>query len=608
MPNLYPERPGSREFSLEYEPVIELSEEEREGVLAFEGELYAGKLPAQSYEQTAEYLDEHEVRPLEEIWRMTAADDTPEFGLEYFTTPIGREALTEVTDEEVNIQSEQDAKAVLAAIDWHNVPKSTMHELSGDSKDHTKTRVADEFEQNGFATMEGIREPDFATIVRDPEMSLDKLKALRDYKGYLKTVNRDIETHEATDSGFAKAQQLVTDLYRRTTNELIAAEVTTFYVILDQLQAHDSSRLREIVNDMQEQLPVNDYRHIYNDPELAARALERYDQFRNGVSYRNSQRSVISEPAYELANTLTSNYPEERYEPIQNYYFADVEQEQLDGIKVQSEELQEWAGVVLERYGLLSQESDKDLERTTKPADGKWQVVVTDQTKSLSVDNKRNFVKVPREFDRTIADAVGVLSHEIAHVVQGENQRKADLNLSHEIGTDRGVVQTEAGGIHWERLARRQLFGKDRPVNPHYLRAIEAKSNNGDYLQAAQAYFESSMKQNPSADSKKKAKTALASTRRIFRYGGNWAGESYVTNSQPLQYLEQSLVTEQLDADQEQLLLAGRFNMQTVQELVDVGLMDPEGIWVPEEKPWEILLPLLEGNIYGAVKPEADSE
>lgn len=553
-------------------------------------------MPAETYHCTADYLETHDVAPIEEIWRKP--NIVSKFGVEYFLTYEGQAELARVTGSQSALETIEEAKEVIATTDWTSIPKKDRGKLSGDSKQHASDRVVEEFAANDFKSMEGVENPSFMTVVKNPEDLLGKLSSLRTLKGYFKSVKRDLEQEPSTS--FTQAQAYITNLYIRKTNVILAGEAPSFYNLLDQYRASGNPRLEEYAEELAAWMPVSEYRQLLDKPEQAGRNLERYDKFRNGadVNYTDGYRSVLSPEALELAAAL-DNTAEQSKEQTSEYYFQDVNHEQLEAIKLDAEQMKEWTQTVLSEYGLLSIDTDEKTEEDSSSSDDKWRVVMSDNVKALSVSNKSRTVKIPRDFERPLNRSVSVLSHELAHVVQHENKRRiSPLALVHELGTDRGSVHFEAGGIYWEKQAKQALFGEDRPINPHYLRAVEAKSAGADYLETMRAFFDSSMAQNPDADPVDRAQHAFNRTGRIFRKGGAWAEGAHVTDSQPLQYLEQELVARSLDEEQEKILLAGGFNLQTLQGMNKLGLVDIDKLWIPETKPWDILLPQIAERVY----------
>jgi hypothetical protein len=89
------------------------------------------------------------------------------------------------------------------------------------------------------------------------------------------------------------------------------------------------------------------------------------------------------------------------------------------------------------------------------------------------------------------------------------------------------------------------------------------------------------------------AKQAVNRARRIFRDGGLEFAQStsYVTNTQPLNYLEQELIYRSLDEEDRKFLFVGSVMIDNLKRLAGVGLVDLDKILVPKRKPIEILEP-----------------
>jgi len=156
----------------------------------------------------------------------------------------------------------------------------------------------------------------------------------------------------------------------------------------------------------------------------------------------------------------------------------------------------------------------------------------------------------------------------------------------------------EAGAIAWETSAFKSLFGIDRPTNGNYLAAIKERLAGGNFADCFNAFFQNLRTSSPDEPPSELAHTAFNRTMRIFRGSGAYgidalkSHEPHVFNSKTLVYIEQEILAQQLRGTihEKYLMLAG-INLQTLAELHEFGLFDPDSITAPHIKPHEIIMP-----------------
>ncbi|MBI4100937.1 hypothetical protein HY441_00495 [Candidatus Microgenomates bacterium] len=582
---LYPMRPeGIEPFS---QSESQLTTKQRLTILTFERLLYETKIDGEQFPHTREYIEAHgEVPRLEEVWRIKT--DTATFWPRFFMTEDGRGLLADELGENVTFTDEGAVKTWLASYPWQATDKEIFEKLAGRSNDYVQQSVVKQFERRKFRSVKGIDLPEPVVICRDPEQLLAKLRGLRILRSYYKAVGQDLKP--PADSAERRAQQVLVDIYAHRVNELIAELAPEAFDVGQQLVRSDNGRLRPLAREIFRYLPVSlvDKRR--------GKHIQMYDRFRNGAN-------LVSQDDVNLVTVISQATAELGDNPVveqsrRSCYFESIPTETLEAIKIKAPEFVEWAKQLLAAYGLLSSDPDESMDRNHRASDGKWQVVISDKRTALYLEPQRGMLEVPATMDRDIIKAAITLCHEIAHVVQHENKsRWLGLALTEQIGGDRYVVISEAGGIMWERAAKLWLFGLDRPVRGHYLQAVRAKLAGGSFLGCMKAYFDSSIRAEPRGKLKAKAKRAFSSTSRLFSYGGKFVEPGQLANSQPLNYLEQEVIARSLPSNQHNLLLLIGLSPQSLSQLQQAGLIRIDelinSIWVPEPKPWEILAPVL---------------
>ncbi len=581
---LYGSRPGAIE--LEYQSQNQLSPEQKREVLAFEHQLYRSEAMGREYLAASEILEQTEIPPLEEVWQMP--DDKAGFYPRYFLSAEGQEKLRGVFREipEAIFASEAKLAQHLAGVDWSKVKVEEFEKLAGSSLRYARTYVAKQFAERNFATVDGIDLPDSLAIIFDPGELQAKVQSLRQVKAYYRAVWRDLRGQPMTLE--VEAKVVIAELYLKKINWLLAGALPDALEFTRQAAISDQTDLQKLSNKINALLPVK------QEPNFGG-AAERYDRFRNGVVTDpiTGVYTIVNPDLLELISKQTEG-------EVEAGHFSKEDVGRLEGIKIQADEIKSWLEGLLEEHGLLSQDPDVDLRRGGRPADGKWQVILTEKVTTMSVNGRQGFVKVPASFKRNVIRAAVLACHEFAHVVQHENKGQLmELELAQQIGTDRASVMFEAGGLWYEEQAKQVLFGDKRPAKRHYLAAVRTRLDGGSFLEAWKAYFDSASHAEPTEDLTKRAEIAFSSTRRIFRKGGMFTGPGMVADSQPLHYLEQSLVAQSLTGEDKKLLLVGGINIGTLNKLGRVGLLNRaeliKAIWAPA--PWEALRPLIERKL-----------
>lgn len=212
------------------------------------------------------------------------------------------------------------------------------------------------------------------------------------------------------------------------------------------------------------------------------------------------------------------------------------------------------------------------------------------------VNDKQRIVKVRAGMERTLLTVLPIITHEVGHVIQHENKRAiGDLAIMKHIGIDRASEQFEAGGKWQEKVAREGLTGESKTTvaGTGYYNMLEVKSKGGSFGECVEAYFTSLRAAAPDMSIKDAVDQAVNRAQRVYREGGYEYAKNteIVTNSQPLFYLEQQLIYENLEEEHRDLLLIGGITLRNLIGLQREGLVDLHKMTIPEKKAWELLHP-----------------
>jgi len=572
----YPSRPGGDISEalekLKAEPEVELNAEQREVVQNFERELTKGP------------------DGLEAAWQLKI--NSTVFYPEYFQTDKGRAEFYEVIGREMAADKTdfEDVAAQLYETDYSVVESKKLASLANSSRSYADARVLEQFAASNYESVEDVDNPARLTVVRNPDVLAEQIAKYRALKDKHRELGLNLDKGEGA---VVEAEKVMLTIHRRRLNQLIAETYPMAANLVRQEKIVDDGSY----NDSLKQIDENMRGMGLMTGDQAAKSLGRLDKFRRGVGAKDSA-GKYSQVRVELLKVAEKLIEESGSSERDECVFSDVDEETLAATNVTAQEWSEWAREALDHYGLLSDQAKFDFGRAGRAKDGKWQVVIDPNRRSIDVEGRRGVVLVPKKFDRPVVQrggasggAAGVLDHEIAHVIQNENGAKLGLAIMERVGMDRSNVLFEGGAVEWEAAAQDRLFGIKRPVNTAYLKAIQTKLAGGSYKQCMQSYFDETRMRNPKIDIERAAKVAIGSTTRLFRRGGSFSDTSHhLTDSSSLVYLEQERVARQLEkAGQADLMMIGWTNIEMLAELKRVDMLNTDAMKIPDKRPTEIV-------------------
>lgn len=443
-------------------------------------------------------------------------------------------------------------------------------------------------------------------VLHNPEVLLFKITALRELKQELHKELRKFQ-QENEQSNADNAKQVACKLYLRRVNHMIASlartarmvERTAAVVEFDDLSDDEKNLLSQF-------------------PSLDAKNLSRYDRFEFGASteYTEGERQQIST---ELRKYAEQNQKNMIHNAVEGGKKSKKQGIDLQHIQTENEfsldDLVELGNRTLAEYGLLSEYSPSEGEgaysvtREGRAPDGKWQVVIHPTAKSMSVHSKQGVVKIPAQqkgqpYMATLRSALGVLvAHEIeGHVLQNENKRRVGLQLFDQIGGDRSSLFAEGGAMQNERTFCMEAFGTDSYPNSYYLAAMVRRLEGGNFVECVKAFYESAAEViqakltasiiNEAAAEKERAKMLQQAVNRVGRlflpatdlaYTSEAGEPVYLERSKDTVYLEQRKLLEELEKhEMTQFAYIGGANIDSVTDLIRVGLLNPDDIQEPK--------------------------
>ena len=570
--NLYPERAFLR-IDEEIDKIkkiesgeikkIELSDLEREAVLSFEDGL--GKR-------------------LEEIEDIKVNQNT--FYLDYFITPEGKEELKNITELEFTGDTTDEIKRfflenrqLLDSVDGKN-----LAELAGKSKIFSDEKILEllkqRIDENGKLDISGLSNPERVNIILNPNDALEKNKKLRELKKELKEKEGVLEGNEAL------AVEKIKNLYRKKTNVMIAEQ--SYSVIwakeLEKTLGEDALTENE-----------KELKDIISAPDDSYEIFSRYDRFIHGVDKEydeSGMRKQVGEELLKYAEEVNAKLLLDDAKKESLIKEKGLDPEKIKKLNIPVEKFSKWAEELLDFYGEKSEYPAEEYDPKRKDAapDNKWQFIVKEEFKSMSVGAKQKVIKSGTK-KKSISGALStLLGHEFTHFIQSKNKEKIPLRLfSEKMGGFRSEVFSEGGAVLTESNVCKELFGYENNPKPHYIRAMAKKLEGGNFLDCVKTYYESSIegsiikKNSEQYDDEKFNKTcnadlkkSITSARRLFRNEDVLADtNSYLTNSKDTVYAEQVFIMKKLrENGLESCAFVKGVNLDTLADLAEIGLID----------------------------------
>lgn len=580
---LYPERQGENIESLlevfQNPPEITLSPEQRGRVLSMERSL----TKSQDLNRDLTRLTGSEkVMGIESIYDMHI--NTTDLYLDYFLTDEGKKEaqVSGVSPDEISKATTiEDFKNLFQGANYEEIKGGAMGELEKKSKAFVKQQAVDIFEKNGYASIEGIPNPTQLHIVRNPEMVAKKAEELRKLKAYIKRTEANLS---GTDN-VTRGMKLMTTIHHRRINEMLVDLYPDAAAVLEQSEVSK--------NEADKKLAERVRKAMFGVDSLVSKRAQknfaRLDMYSVGHGKKvGKSYQQLSDTALGFVDQLET---EDAQTPPENFTFKGINKEKFEDVKVDDQVMKKWAENWLSSLSLLSDDTSYDIDRVGMAKDGKWQVIIHPGASNFAVNSEQGIIKIKPSDSRSIENAVIVVDHELdGHVIGHENKKKIGLSITERVGMDRAETQSEAGGLEREAESLKRHFGKIRPENAHYLRAMEARLKGGTYRDCMKAFYDSQLKEDPTKD--RKAAAVLASDRamRLFRRGGDMNDVSgYLANSVSLSYLEGELLARQLRGTKNaKLLNFSGVNIEMLAELHKIGMFDIKRIWTPNKRASDI--------------------
>jgi hypothetical protein len=527
-------------------------------------------------------------RNLELLLRVSVLKDVVSFDLDYFRTPAGNDDLArlglggDTSDDELKKR----------LYDYYAIDEllgvKGRKELATRTSNWRRDLISEKLAHTNES--DTLYQPEHSiTVVFNPEALLSKLQDLQAHRSYLRQVIGSLKADIKTNTRDAKI--VSAEILLARTNNMAAELYPAAIALAKQLDEMESDASTQVMVDhlcnaapflsqvfKSEKQDDKDRISTYLE-HWQSRGLRRIDYLTNGIGLNRSGEITPINHAIEV---WADGYSPIEADSSAERVFSDEELTVMDQTVWGAEQTKQYGEAIIGEWNLLSahQATWEEVDNRTGPAeDNKWQFVVTPRKKALAVNGPKKVVYVPEDLQRTLtqiseAGVIPLLGHETAHILQNEfDQTLAEQVPAAAIKGRRNITMRELGGV-MEETEVQAAFGRIRPTNFHYLRALQVKEGGGNPLQVARSFYES-LCPDPSEVSEAKLndlrKQAADRSRRFYRAGGH--------DTQPLDYVEQGFIGQTLAAfpvtERKALAIAGgSFSLSDAALLHKYGLLE----------------------------------
>jgi hypothetical protein len=588
---------------LSREPEHPLSEDEKNQFYKFREELLFGQIVLN--DGTELKARQHgEVESLDEVIDgIRYSEYKHEICIDYFMTEEGRRLLADNgLLEPFGVDEVQTAKQIRSGFMKHSFGMN--HEIIEKIADASKVATDDALATQ-IASGEVPTPPERLFVFEDATNLVRRVEGLSAYRRFFRDSLSGLRReYEEDPSNLAGAKKAIAEIYLKQVNGELAAAYPDVFVFLEQVQAFDDQKKKDLIFDsFARLLPGIVKGGVDVSIKKRGRFMVRLDRIRNGASRDEDGRFTAVSP--ELEEYLSEQNDTERT----NFdaEFTSEEVEILDGVKYDAKQMQELAKTILEHFDMLSiyPESDFKRDRPRRAPDGKWQVVISDDITAMTAEDPQGGFEIPAKFKRSLTKPtapVGVIpgvAHEIQHAIQQDNTKNSPggKGIGKTIFGRRNDAFFEAGAIHVEQVLQERLFGRQRSDSPHYLRALVAVERGANEVEAVKVFYESYAAANPNETPIAAARVAVSRVMRLVRrYGGY--------NSQPLNYSESGLLLKKTDRLPEKvrslLFDNGSLEIEDLARLHEFDLLPKDTKSFPYDEFVAIVTPVLRRHIQDA--------
>lgn len=576
------------------EPERPLNPEEKEQLFAIDSAIVDGRY-------TTSFGEKLDIADQVEDWYSLDDDIQPvKFKIEYFLTPEGQAALTELEDAIVGVGSERvlaveppeavnvERRLASVVIRAGKKDKKAVKNLAQDSHAYHVEQLKESMAQDG----EIPEDPERVNLFFDAEGFLKKMHSVAKMRAFLREVWRDVKDRGDLPPGVRDALLVEVDAFRQKATEIMGTLYPLFVDIYRQVLLVDDPRYKhqidyqmyainrpltkiseDILEDEQEEARR---RPFFEEPsELLNRFLITMDRWRNGF-VRGEDNTPFSDEVIELERSLADAETVEEGSAA----FSPEELAYLDSLEWDAEKTADLARHILAQNDLLSQDGEDDF------TDGKWPSDSSADHPKIGVvigpfanlQYSQGWIKIPskmsknkRRLRQTVPSGPAyVLPHEFEHAIDGITSKYGERKVALARTKTRmsGGVR-EGVGKKAESDAAHRLFGETLPPSLAYVKSLRTLLECGRENAAIMVFAQEAAVQKGNSSVEAEISHAENRVQRLINYGG--------LNSQPLVYVEQVLLGEALNTVPErvrEVVAANSFmDLRTQARLHQFGLL-----------------------------------
>lgn len=481
---------------------------------------------------------------------------------ERFSEALGKEVKFQINPEvDPEELDEERIFKNFGSLDLRRIP-SRIRKVSNDySSNVAREEFKEKFrEKKGFVNSEEA--PRRIGKVVSPQKLANKLEKLRAQKVKLKETKREFVGEE---NNLGEAKRIVTDLYQRKINIEIAGLYSTARLVGDSPGGRGPGR-RAALSEVS---------------SISPRSMERIDHFLNGVGLSIDDDGMFFTIPRKLSEVVEKN--------IRKSKETSPEYEKYNSIKIDAEGMKEICNQVIAEYG---------WDKNKKP----WGTEITKLRKTMAVNNTKRLIRIPKNYNTGLIDALSVASHEIeGHAIRDINNLKAkqgELKIVNTLSGRSGLL-SESAAVGVENKTKLEMVGVEKTSGTFYYQALREKEKGGDFASVFNVFFEEVARRKYGAtreewlsDEEKYNEIFEYSYPRALRIFRNHTpledSSGYVPASDQLEYAEQELVGEALLTEEarllglDNLLYVKGIDLYSMYDLQRLGVLDLEKVEKPQ--------------------------
>lgn len=522
---------------------------------------------------------------------------TPTVYLDYFLTEKGRNDFQEVlgfpvegtSAEDLHVFFGKNRKALSSLAP--EIRSAFLGRASGYADENLQETLRKRISEDGAINVSGIQASQCTSLVLNPEKALEKISGFRDFKKLLRLQMRALQSQENDTVNSAKKGLL--EIYQRRVNELIASLYSATGSVAELKKTLGEKALTD---------EENAFLSNFVGLEKLETNYSRLDKFIHGAGKNFNEvgmREQIDDEIKRYADEIEKIQIETGLHRKEAVEKRGLDYEKITAKSVENSFFSAIAEEILEHYGQKSAFPAQDFnpDRVGAAPDNKWQFISRPEYKSLSVNSLQKTIKSGLG-NKSICETIATMGgHEIeGHFMQALNRTLIPLRLSAKIGTDRTYIFSEGGAMFVEDQITQQAFGYRTVPHPHYIKAMIAKLEGGNYLDCVKAFFESAHKltrakkesgvissEEETRENENNLSLAINRARRLFRENVDLNKQTtLLTKSKDTIYLEQLVLMKKLKKQGlEKYAFAGGVNLKTLMLLRKIGLIDLNAIKKP---------------------------